>query len=89
MRSYPSGFAVPGSTTPSSTALDLSFDVIDSTGISFANFLQWLMQEQMQVNWDGLTMLMQVLFIGHRKDGTSETVESVMIPAIFNEIAVE
>ncbi len=89
MKTYPSGFAVPGSTSPSSTAVDLSFDIIDSTGISFANFIQWLMQEKMQVNWDGMTMLMQVLFIGHKKDGSSETIQSVMIPAIFNEIAVD
>lgn len=89
MKTHPSGFAVPGSTSPSSTALDLSFDIIDSAGISFANFMQYIMQEKMQVNWDGLTMLMQVLFIGHKKDGSSETIQSVMIPAIFNEIGVD
>jgi hypothetical protein len=83
------GFAVPGSRTPSSTAINMKFTVIDSLGIQFANFLQYLMDQKLQVSYDGMTLLVRVLFIGHRADGTTEVVQSLTIPAIFKQIQVD
>jgi hypothetical protein len=83
------GFAVPGSKSPASTALDMKFTILDSTGISFANFLQHLMDEKLQVSYDGMTVLVRLLFIGHRPDGTTEVVQSLTIPAIFKQIQVD
>lgn len=83
------GFAVPGSTTPNSTAVDMSFTVTDAYGIGFANFLQFMMDQRLQVSFDGMTLLVRVLFIGHQTDGTAKVVQSVSIPAIFNQIQVD
>jgi hypothetical protein len=83
------GFAVPGSRTPSSTAINMKFTVIDSLGIQFANFLQYIMDQQLQVSYDGMTLLVRVLFIGHRADGTTQVVQSLTIPAIFKQIQVD
>jgi hypothetical protein len=89
MDAHIAGFNVPGSTTPSSTSMGMSFDVLDSVGISFANFLQWMMDQELQVNFDGLTLLVKLLFVGNRADGTSETIQTVTVPAILNKIQVQ
>lgn len=83
------GFSVPGSVSPNSTAVEMSFTVTDSIGISFANFLQFLMDKQLQVSFDGMVVLVRVLFIGHTITGASEVVQSVTIPAIINQIQVD
>ena len=83
------GFSVPGSSSPNSTAVNMKFNVTDATGISFANFLQFMMDQRLQVSYDGMTLLVRVLFIGHNTDGTSKVVQSVSIPAIFKQIQVD
>ena len=83
------GFAVPGSKSPNSTAISMKFTVIDSFGISFANFLQFLMDQKLQVSYDGMTLLVRLLFIGHRSDGTTAVVQSLTIPAIFKQIQMD
>lgn len=89
LETYIAGFAVPGSATPNSTATKMTFQVIDSVGISFANFLQYLMDQKLQVSFNGMTLLVRTLFIGHRLDGSSEVIQSTAIPAIFNKIEVD
>lgn len=83
------GLAVPGSSSPNATAVNMEFTVTDSVGVSFANFLQYLMDQKLQVSFDGMTLMVRVLFIGHHLDGTSSVVQSVTIPAIFNQIKVD
>jgi hypothetical protein len=83
------GFAVPGSKSPSSVAVGMKFTVVDSMGISFANFLQYLMDQKLQVSFDGMTVLVRVLFIGHKSDGSTEVVQSLTIPANFNQIQMD
>lgn len=89
METMMTGFSVPGSKSPNSTAINMKFTVVDSMGISFANFLQYLMDQKLQVSFDGMTVLVRLLFIGHRPDGTSDVVQSVTIPAIFKQIQVD
>lgn len=89
VESYIAGFDVPGSSSPHATAVNMTFNIIDNVGISFANFLQYLMDQKLQVSFDGMTILVRVLFIGHKADGTTEVVQSITIPAIFNQIEVE
>jgi hypothetical protein len=84
-----SGFTVPGSRSPHNAAVAMSFNVIDNVGISFANFLQYLMDRKLQVSFNGMTLLVRILFVGHLADGTSKTVQSVTIPAIFDKIQVD
>lgn len=83
------GFAVPGSNTPNAVGTEMTFNVLDSTGISFANFLQYLMDQKLKVSFDGMTLLVRILFIGHKADGTTKVVQSIGIPAIFNTIQVD
>lgn len=89
LETYMTGFSVPGSKSPNSTAVNMKFSVVDSSGIMFANFLQYLMDQKLQVSYDGMTVLVRVLFIGHTADGRTETVQSVTIPAIFKSIHVD
>lgn len=83
------GFSVPGSKSPNSTAVNMKFTVVDSMGIAFANFLQFLMDQKLQVSYDGMTLLVRLLFIGHRADGTTTIVQSVTIPAMFKQIQLD
>jgi len=66
-------------------ATNLDMVVTDSVGISFINFIQWLMNEKMQTNFDGMVFMHRMVFVGHNPDGSTETVQSVTIPMhLFN-----
>lgn len=71
--------------SPANLATSMSMTIVDAVGISFINFLQWLMNEKMQTNFDGMIFMHRVIFIGHNVDGTTEVVQSVTIPLhLFN-----
>lgn len=72
----------------SNLAVDLSMTILDSVGISFANFMQWLMDKQMKTNYDGLIFMLRTIFVGHKPDGTSETVQSETIPMHLNKMEI-
>lgn len=61
-------------------ATEISMTILDSVGISFMNYLQWLLDTRMQTNFDGMIFLLEVVFVGHNHDGTTQTVHSVTIP---------
>jgi hypothetical protein len=67
---------------------EIKMTVVDASGISFINFLQWLMDEKMQTNFDGIIFMIQVLFVGHTADGKTETVQTISIPAHLFKIGV-
>lgn len=54
--------------------------VEDAAGISFVNFLQWLMDDRMKTNFDGIVFMHRIIFVGHLPDGSSETVQNITIP---------
>jgi len=60
------------------TMIDMT--ILDSVGISFINYIQWLMDTKMQCGFDGMIFMLRVVFIGHNADGTTETVQTVTIP---------
>lgn len=72
----------------SNLAVDLSMTILDSTGISFAEFMQWLLDKQMKCNYDGLIFMLRTIFVGHHPDGTSETVQSETIPMHLNKMEI-
>lgn len=84
---YVNGIQQGGST--SNLAADLSMTVLDSVGISFANFLQWLMDSQMKTNFDGLVFMLRTVFVGHKPDGSTETVQSETIPMHLNRVEID
>jgi hypothetical protein len=61
-------------------ATTINMTILDSVGISFINFLQWLMDEKMQANFDGIIYMLRVIFVGHKSDGSTSTVQTVTIP---------
>lgn len=67
----------------SNLATQLEMTILDSVGISFANFMQWLLNDQMKTNFDGIIFMLRIIFVGHNVDGTSETVQSETIPMIL------
>lgn len=89
IETYIAGLAVPGSNTPNAVGTQMVFNVLDSSGISFANFLQYVMDEKLKVSFDGMTLLLRVIFVGHTADGKTKVVQSMGIPAIFNTIQVD
>lgn len=76
------------SAAPANLAVDLSMTILDSIGISFANFMQWLMDVQMKTNYDGLIFMLRTVFVGHKPDGTSEIVQSETIPMHLNKMEI-
>jgi hypothetical protein len=83
---YINGLQKGGST--SNLATELKMTVVDSVGLSFSNFMQWLMDKQMKTNYDGMVFLLRVIFVGHKlgTDGitynqeTTEVIQSETIP---------
>lgn len=71
---------------PGNFASNVELTIIDSVGISFINFLQWLMNEKMQTNFNGIVWMLRVLFVGHKPDGSSSTVQSVTIPMMMDNV---
>lgn len=65
----------------SNLATTIEMTVLDSVGISFINFLQWLMDVKLQTNFDGMIFLIRTIFVGHNEDGTTQTIQSITIPA--------
>lgn len=61
-------------------ASTVNMTVLDAVGISFLNFLQWMMDTKMQCNFDGMIYMLRVLFVGTDVNGITETVQSVTIP---------
>jgi hypothetical protein len=59
----------------------ITMTIIDSVGISFTNYLQWLLDTKMQCGFDGMIFMLRVLFVGHNEDGSgTEIVQTVTIP---------
>jgi hypothetical protein len=75
-------------TSSSNLAADLQMTILDSVGISFANFMQWLMDTQMQTNYDGLIFLLRTIFVGHESDGSTKTIQSETIPMHLNRMEI-
>lgn len=89
LESTMAGFAVPGSNSPNATSQNMSFTVLDNIGISFANFLQYLMDQKLGVSFDGMVLLVKIIFVGHDSEGNTSSVTSMAIPAIFNTITMD
>lgn len=83
---YINGLQTGAST--SNLATELQMTILDSVGISFANFMQWLLSEQMKTNFDGLIFMLRIIFVGHNADGTSVTVQSETIPMILTRMDI-
>ena len=64
-------------TVPSST---MKMKLVDSTGISFFDFMMDLMRNKLQTTRASAFFLLSIIFVGHRDDGTTETISTCHIP---------
>jgi len=64
----------------SNLATDLTMTVIDSVGISFAHFMQYLMDQKLKTNFDGLVFMLRTIFVGQNEDGSTKTIQTETIP---------
>lgn len=70
-------------------ATSIEMTILDSVGISFINFLQWLMDTKMRTNFDGMIFMLRTIFVGHTSDGKTETVQTVTIPMHLYKMEVD
>lgn len=80
------GLTTGGSHANLATGIEMT--ILDSVGISFINYLQWLMDSKMQCGFDGMIFMIRVIFVGHHEDGSTETIQTVTIPAHLFKIDV-
>lgn len=59
---------------------EVKMTVVDSVGISFATFMQYMMDERLKANFDGMIFMLQIIFVGHLQDGTTKTIQTETIP---------
>lgn len=64
-------------TTPMATT---HMEIIDTTGISFFNMMMDLFRTKLQSSKFSTFFLLSIIFVGHKDDGTTETVSTCYIP---------
>lgn len=65
---------------PSVPASELKMKVLDVTGLSFFGFMMDLMRLKLQTTRASAFFLLSILFVGHRDDGSTETISTCHIP---------
>ena len=60
-----------------------SIKIKDTTGLSFFNFLMDLMRNKLQSTRASAFFLLTIIFVGHKDDGTTETIATCNIPMIL------
>jgi hypothetical protein len=64
-------------TVPSNT---MKMKLIDTTGLTFFNFMMDLMRNKLKSTRASAFFLLSIVFVGHRDDGTTETISTCHIP---------
>lgn len=78
-----------GSLSPTAPYAITTMKIIDTTGLSFFNFLMDLFRNKLQSMQMSSFFLLNVLFVGHRDDGTSETISSSFVPMILMSLGFD
>lgn len=68
---------------PSVPVATTKVKLIDSTGLSFFDFLMNMFRVEMQTSALSAFFLLSIIFVGHRDDGTTETISTCSIPLIL------
>lgn len=61
----------------------LNMIIVDPDGIIFINYLKYLIDEKLKSNLFGIHFLLKTIFVGHRSDGSTETVSTSSIPLMM------
>jgi hypothetical protein len=86
---YPQSLSNPKSLSSYVHYTEGKLRIIDSVGISFANFMQYMTEKLLQVNFTGAVFALRILFVGHLSDGSSKMVQSITIPVTFQDIKLD
>ena len=70
-------------TNPSVPVNTTSIKLIDTTGLSFFNFMMDLFRNKLKTTRASAFFLVSIIFVGHRDDGTTETISTCHIPMIL------
>ena len=74
---------------PSVPVTDCAIKIIDTTGLTFFPFLVDLMQNKVKSTRASSFFLLNIVFVGHRDDGTSETISTCYLPLLLAEMGFE
>jgi hypothetical protein len=74
---------------PSVPATSTRVKLIDTTGLTFFNFLADTLRNKLKTTRASAFFLLSIIFIGHKDDGTTETVAITNIPLILLLMAFE
>lgn len=75
------GAMIPGQTQVLVGSLNMT--IVDPTGIGFLNYLQELMDNKLQCNFDGMCFLLKTFFVGHPDDGSNDVMVSTSANPLF------
>ena len=67
----------------------VSMNMMDTTGLSFYGFLMDTMRNKMKTLRGSSFFMLAVIFVGHKDDGTTETISTCFIPLILHTIGFD
>lgn len=82
-------YGTGGVNNPSVPASTMKVKVMDTTGLSFFNFMMDLMRNKLQTTRGSAFFLLAILFVGHKDDGTTETISTCYIPLTLLLMSME
>lgn len=65
---------------PTVPAGTMKIKMLDTTGLTFFNFMMDLMRNKLQTSRASAFFLLAIVFVGHKDDGTTETISTCYIP---------
>jgi hypothetical protein len=68
---------------PSVPSGTMRVKLIDTTGLTFFNFLSDVLRNKLKTTRASAFFLLTIVFVGHRHDGTTETISTCNIPLIL------
>ena len=82
-------YGTGGVNNPSVPASTMKMKVMDTTGLSFFNFMMDLMRNKLQTTRASAFFLLAIVFVGHKDDGTTETISTCYIPLTLLLMSME
>lgn len=86
---YSTALGVGDQVSASTIIGSLKMIIHDVNGITFLNYLQYLLDDQLNSDYLGLTWVLKTIFTGHEADGSTSTVSASEIPLILQTIQAD
>jgi len=82
----------PGTGNPSQTheiVGVLNMIIVDPDGITFINYLKYLIDEKLKTDLMGVHFLLKIIFVGHKADGSTTLLSTSAIPLMMYNLEFE